>query len=191
MSISQHSSEIDTTHLHEVPTEVESATEKYAEIQSQYPAYYRAWRSMASNYGKNAVCIEWRGVFGLMKFIEDTSSLPNNPTSHTGSKLKRKIRTLAFSPQNVYWKLPVRNMQSAAVTQSVQSTQTVELPYTLEHYINLPRTKQQELFDSIMEANFQGHPLTQQEEMELNILGKLLSGKELLPEVSVSKYEDI
>lgn len=121
-----------------------TAAEKQEQLKQQYPRYYSAWRTMHSNYGKNQVSLDWRGTIGLMKFIEDTSVLDNNPdvmdalSASTGIvglsvKLKRLQPAFAFSPQNVYWYIPrdVKKLLDAASTFSTSSNERMHAPIQL------------------------------------------------------------
>lgn len=177
------------TEILEVPVPL-SASEQLEKLKLQYPEYYRAWRSMHGNNSKDCICIEWRGTSGLMKFIEDTSTLINNPTSFPGVKLKRKLKSFPYSPGNVYWSVP-KNCRKLVgiITSSVQEVSTVRIP-TLDTLIAMSRKDQEDRFNTLMSAHFSGTILSATEIAEMDALGKLITGVEILPPPE-SKYEDV
>lgn len=167
--------------------DITSAAEKLEQLSIQYPAYYRAWRSMISNNSKDDIIPEWRGTIGLMRFIEDTSILLNNPDvfPNVKVKLKRKLKDFPYSSSNVYWLVP-RNCRKSHLALQATSLQAT----SLDALIAMSRKDQEDRFNTLMSAHFSGTILSATEIAEMDALGKLIIGVEILPPPE-SKYDDI
>ena len=181
--------------------DLESAAEKMVQIKLDYPQYHRAWKSMISTYGVDMVSLDWRGTLGLMRFIEDTAALENNPDAIPGVKLKRFYTAAMFSPDNVYWK--ISNKDKARMIASTQARaynpNVVPTPSVLAtSVLNISTLKQQYPDQSSMETRMEelftrsmNHVLSPTEQAEFDILGKLVVGEELTPPQHTPKCEDI
>lgn len=174
-----------------------TASERRISLQQKYPQYHRAWKSMTSTYGVDMVSLDWRGTAGLMKFIEDTSVLENNPDTIPTVKLKRFYPAAMFSPDNVYWKIGNKDkarMQASArttrntsvPTPSVLATPVLNITTLKEKYPD--QTSMEERFNALFTSSLE-HTLSVIEQTEFDILGKLVVGEELTP--PLSKFEDI
>ncbi len=168
-----------------------SNAEQLEQIKQSYPAYYRAWRSMISNNSKDDIIPEWRGTIGLMRFIEDTSTLLNNPSvfPDVKVKLKRKLKDFPYSLSNVYWLVP-RNCRKSHLALQATSLQETSQIITLDTLIAMSRKDQEDRFNTLMSAHFSGTILSATEQAEMDALGKLITGMEILPPPE-SKYEDV
>jgi len=190
-----------------VPTR---AQVQYEQIKEQYPEYVRAWKSMNSTYGAAMITPEWRGIVGLMKFIEDTATVQDSPTFYPGygARLKRYNDIAAFSPDNIYWKLPaasvkriqtelgshrtgnisstVVNVSTGITAPSVLATSVLNITTLKQQYPDQAsmETRMEELFTRSM-----NHTLSPTEQAEFDILGKLVVGDRLT--APLSKFEDI
>ena len=192
------------------------AADQITTLTAHYPDYVRAWKSMYSTYGKNTICLDWRGTVGLMRFIEDTASLDNNPTilaAHGVTvKLKRKQPAMMFSPLNVYWYIPRAEVKRLAQVSGVQSLYRMHAPFdpvvlptvlpsvlTTITGVSIESIKQsyptiqekEARLESLFTLSMTQH-LTPIEQAELDILGKLVVGDDI-PTVptSLPKCEDI
>lgn len=164
-----------------------SNTEQLKQIKQSYPAYYRAWKTMINN-GVSHVIMEWRGTIGLMRFIEDTSELPDNPTISTVAvKLKRKIQSLQYDKHNVYWKpsavaVAVASISTVQPMQPMQPTSSntssiASITAIKEKYPTI--TDMEARIAELFELKFSGSTLSDQQELELEILGTLITGEEI------------
>lgn len=214
MSQTEHLETLDTEHNSEHSSytpDLESATEKQAAIKQEYPAYYKAWRNMYANYGVQAIVEEWRGTTGLIQFIADTSVLPDNPDTFTFAqapllpKLKRKREAFMFSPMNVYWKLSTKDKlaqailskqivssldsESHSINETVSSMDSIESIESIKQ-LYPTRESQEERMNTLFTASMNGS-LTPTQDAELTVLGSLVAGTEIEPEVTPSKYVDI
>lgn len=198
-----------------ISAEFITAADKLKAIQERYPTYYKAWRSMLANRSADEITEEWRGVSGLVQFIDDTSKLTG--AGITGVKLKRKNTMRAYSALNVYWALPknkqklvllqLRNKELASSDASSNETVYKNLfslvpPSEPEINTRLANIDVQykticelyQTYDERMErfntlgTNFN---LTEEEKIELDILNKLLFDIDLPIDTPPSKYEDI
>lgn len=190
---------------------LETASDKMAAMIQQYPDYVRAWKTMHSNYGKDNICFEWRGTIGLMRFIEDTATLDNNPTILSSYdipvKLKRKQPAFMFSPLNVYWYIPRTHAHKIASLEGITGTDTTRMhaPTTLPSILttitgvsiesikqSYPTIQEKEArLEELFTLSMTQH-LTPIEQAELDILGKLVV-RDDIPTVpaSLPKCEDI
>lgn len=175
-----------------------TAAERMISLQQKYPQYHRAWKSMISTYGVDMVSLDWRGTAGLMKFIEDTSALENNPDTIPRVKLKRFYPDAMFSPDNVYWKLSNKDKaRMHAATRSPHNTSVIPTPSVLaSSVLNITTLKEKYPDQASMEARFNTlftssleHTLSVIEQTEFDILGKLVVGDTLTP--PLPKHEDI
>lgn len=170
---------------------------------STYPSYYRAWKSMVSTYGKNSITLQWRGTAGLEQFIADSSKLDNNPTAlpDVSVKIKRLEPAFMFSPDNIYWYIPRveakrlkvfgrdSRMHAPLVLPSVLTPITgITVESIKQSYpsISSMETRLDTLFTESMTRTLSSIELA-----ELDILGKLVVGMELLPVVPTPKCADI
>ena len=200
-----------------VPSSI-SLTEQLTNLSLQYPAYHRAWKSMNTTYGVHVVTFDWRGTIGLMRFIEDTSSLPDSPTvspefAHT-VKLKRKDSTMPFSLTNVYWSLTVaaRKVQKYSEARKVQrlqyelktpvqvmSAQSSSVEQVLEELKQLSPDELTSLHTSLLESEFAGVTLSASDEFKRKLLDRVVFEgvsldaelNALVPIPPASKFEDI
>lgn len=174
-------------------------------LKQQYPAYYRAWKSMTTTYGVDAVATEWRGTAGLRQFIQDTSTLPNSPTQLPGVKvkLKRKVTGFKFDVENTYWKLPshmkaadrkkatlldMNDLNNLPTPTSSVDTSILSISDIKQRYptIQEQEARMQELFDQAATDR-----LSSEESAELDLLGKLVESDGEIPIPPASRYEDI
>lgn len=183
-------------------------------LKNKYPAYYRAWKSMISNYGKNSVDIFWRGTIGFMRFIEDTSELDNSPSDsklpevlRESVKLKRINNTERFSPDNVIWAVckvvdkELERKERAQEREAELLKQLNELPSSYNLGVNPTDDKSYELparriedkeerVNQLFEKSIEG-TITKEEERELDILAAAVATRADLVEASTKGAVDL
>lgn len=162
---------------------IETTSASIELIKTQYPEYYKAWKSMLSNYGKESITVFWRGTMGLMLFIEETSAIPNAPSSTLqyadSVKLKRIDNEKLFSIFNVSWvlsKVVERKLEKEEkiLLYSQQSQQSQPSPDNIVTKTPFRRIEDkeerlEELFTKSMDKT-----LSLTEEIELNLLSEIV-----------------
>lgn len=168
---------------------------KMQELQQLYPAYHRAWKSMLSTYGTVQIASEWRGTIGLMRFIEDTSTLPDNPDVYpdVAVKLKRKFPALMFELSNVYWKIPSKYKKLHLASPPASPVPKIQ-PASLSRFEAMTPQELEQQLDTLINLQMGGNTLSPIQQQELDILAALTSGtaiRDLEPVQKLSKFEDI